>query len=74
MIAVIFKYMMATDKGFFDKLSPEKLCDWLAARLKAKGLELKEEQRHIFLGIKLSLTILMLNHSLLAYDYMQKRE
>ena len=48
---------MATNKGFSDKLSPEELCDWLAAKLKANGLDLKEEERHIFLGIKLSYSL-----------------
>ena len=37
---------------FSDRFSPEKLCDWLASTLKAKGLELKEEQRRIFMGMK----------------------
>ena len=48
---------MATNKGFSDRLSPEILCDWLATRLEANGLELKEEQRHILLGtIKVIIT------------------
>ena len=49
---------MATKEGignFYDKLSPEELCEWLAARLKANGLELKEEPRRKFLGIKHSM-------------------
>ena len=44
---------METNEGmsFSDVLSPKKLCEWLAAKLKANGLDLKEEELHVFLGI-----------------------
>lgn len=46
---------METNEGVFavsfsDGFSPEELCDWLAAMFEANGLELKEEERKLFIG------------------------
>ena len=36
--------------SFSDNFSPQELCDWLAAIFKERGLELREEQRDIFIS------------------------
>ena len=61
---------METNEGvgsFSDYFSPENLCDWLAAMFKANGLELKEEQRCVFIGKLNSQWMILLNYHPHAY-------
>ena len=49
-ILIIFTAATKGLGSFSDKFTPQELCDWLGTIFKEKGLELREEQRHIFIS------------------------